>query len=257
MDIKVITLSQLPKELYALYNTKHEVLLQTPDTNLNIKSMKTKSNVADIDGMLYYFGNTYGNINPYKNVKNLNDLVTFVTHISNVMDQLIKNHTTDITYLSVSDLMNDKQVAEKILTSNETVYPDYTVELTGSDYLEIEIDAHNSTITTKNKLEISKVGFFDLKRLFKMEYLNSLYIVKLAHRRDLDLKGIMNLIPQLQNKKMIDVVQIIDTHDTLTICLHIPQNLIPKVFDYKLKKRTTKVLLSDLTDTFISQTIKS
>lgn len=257
MQSKIINIGELPKELYRVYSIRNKLLFETPSDKLHITQMKTKSNVADINGLLYYFGNTYGNINPYKNIRNMKDLISFILQINKTMDELVKGHLTDITYLSVSDLMNDQTSAKKLLTSHEAVYPDYTVEFLDNTYLTIEIDEDNSAISTKNNLIINKLGSFDLTKLFKMEYLNSLYIIKMAHRRDLDLRGIMNLIPQLQVKKMIDVVHMVDTHDNLTVCLHIPENFIHKVFAYKLKKRTTTIRIDNLTNLYILKIIKS
>lgn len=253
---KKVTLKQLPSELFSIYSKYHEVLLVSPTFEIPIRNMRMKSNVADIGGDLYYFGNTYGNINPYKNVKNMVDLVKFIVKIDETMSKLVKGHVTDITVLNVSRLMHDVPTAEKLLTSNEVVYPDYTVELVDTEYLDIEIDDDHATITTKDELIVEKVGSFDLKKLFKMEYLNSLYLVKMSHRRDLDLRGIMNLLPQLEASKQIDIIHMIDSHDSLTVCLHIPENMIPKVFGYKLKKRTTRVRIDDLTPVYISESVK-
>ena len=256
MSNSKVTLKQLPSELFSLYSKYHEVLLVTPNFELPIRNMRVKSNIADIGGDLYYFGNTYGNINPYKNVKNMTELVNFVIKIDETMSKLVKGHVTDITVLNLSKLMHDVPTAEKLLTSHDVVYPDYTVELVDSEYLNIEVDDEHATITTKDELRVEKVGHFDLKKLFKMEYLNSLYIVKMSHRRELDLRGIMNLLPQLEASKQIDIVHMIDSHDSLTVCLHVPENIIPKVFGYKLKKRTTRVRIDDLTPVYISESVK-
>ena len=159
------------------------------------------------------------------------------------MDDIIKGHVTDISYLSVSDIMNDSKTAEKLLTVKDTVYPDYTVELYDKEQFEITIDEERGSISTEENLIIDKVGTFDLYKLFKAEYLNSLYIVKMAHNRDLDISGIMNLLPQVEMKKAIDVVTMFDSKMYVTVCLHIPEGLIPEVFAYKLKKRNRRLRL--------------
>lgn len=252
---KIVTLKQLPIELYSEYSKHGAIEFRTRSGRIVITSMRTKSNVADINGFLYFFGNTYKQINPYKSVTNYKDLVNFCNLLAHSMDDLIKGHVTDISYLSVSDIMNDSKTAEKLLTIKDTVYPDYTVELFDKEQFEITIDEERGVISTEENLIIDKVGTFDLYKLFKAEYLNSLYIVKMAHNRDLDISGIMNLLPQVEMKKAIDVVTMFDSKMYVTVCLHIPEGLIPEVFAYKLKKRTTKVRLEDLTSLYISKSV--
>lgn len=253
---KVINLKQLPVELFSLYSKNKIVEFVTRTERIVITSMRTKSNVADINGMLYFFGNTYSKINPYKSVNNFNDLVAFCTYLANSMEVVLKGHLTDISYLDAFKVLHNNKVAEKLLTSHDKVYPDYTVELYDKELLEISIDEDHSRIYTEDNLLVNKVGTFDLKKLFKAEYLNSLYVIKMAHGRDLDIAGIMNLLPQLEIKKAIDVVEMHDSKKYITVCLHIPEDLIPDVFGYKLKKRTTKVRLEDLTQLYISESIK-
>lgn len=252
---KIVTLKQLPVDLYSEYSKHGAIEFRTRSGRIVITSMRTKSNVADINGFLYFFGNTYKQINPYKSVTNYKDLVNFCNLLAHSMDDLIKGHVTDISYLSVSDIMNDSKTAEKLLTIKDTVYPDYTVELFDKEQFEIIIDEERGVISTEENLIIDKVGTFDLYKLFKAEYLNSLYIVKMAHNRDLDISGIMNLLPQVEMKKAIDVVTMFDSKMYVTVCLHIPEGLIPEVFAYKLKKRTTKVRLEDLTSLYISKSV--
>jgi len=252
---KIVTLKQLPVDLYSEYSKHGAIEFRTRSGRIVITSMRTKSNVADINGFLYFFGNTYKQINPYKSVTNYKDLVNFCNFLAHSMDDLIKGHVTDISYLSVSDIMNDSKTAEKLLTIKDTVYPDYTVELFDKEQFEITIDEERGVISTEENLIIDKVGTFDLYKLFKAEYLNSLYIVKMAHNRDLDISGIMNLLPQVEMKKAIDVVTMFDSKMYVTVCLHIPEGLIPEVFAYKLKKRTTKVRLEDLTSLYISKSV--
>lgn len=253
---KVITLKQLPVELFDLYTKNKVVEFVTRYGRLVITSMRTKSNVADINGDLYFFGNTYNQINPYKSVTNYKELVDFCNALSNSMDSLLKGRTTDVTYLSATEIMHNGKVAEKLLTTTEKVYPDYTVELYDRDVMEISVDEDRSIVSTDENVLVNKVGSFDLKKLFKAEYLNSLYVVKIAHGRDLDINGIMNLLPQLEHKKTIDVVTVLDSKANITVCLHIPEGLIPEVFGYKLKKRTTKVRLDDVTGMYLSQSVK-
>ena len=177
---KTITLKQLPIELFSEYSKHGTIEFKTHSSRIIITAMRTKSNVADINGSLYFFGNTYNQINPYKTVKNYNDLVYFCNQLAHSMDELIKGHLTDVTYLSVSDIMNDGKTAEKLLTVKDTVYPDYTVELLDKDQFEIMIDEDRGIVSTDENLVIEKVGSFDLHKLFRAEYLNSLYIVKMA-----------------------------------------------------------------------------
>lgn len=252
---KIITLKQLPVELYIEYSKHGVVEFKTRSVRMVITTMRTKSNVADINGFLYFFGNTYNQINPYKSVTNYKELVNFCNLLAHSMDDLIKGHVTDISYLSVSDIMNDGKTAEKLLTAKDTVYPDYTVELLDKDQFEIMIDEERGIVSTDENLIIDRVGTFDLHKLFKAEYLNSLYIVKMAHNRDLDISGIMNLLPQVEMKKAIDIVTMFDSKMYVTVCLHIPEGLIHEVFGYKLKKRTTKVRLEDLTSLYISKSV--
>lgn len=252
---KIVTLKQLPVELFAEYTKHGAVEFKTRAGRMVITSMRTKSNVADINGSLYFFGNTYNQINPYKTVKNYNDLVYFCNQLAHSMDELIKGHLTDVTYLSVSDIMNRGKIAEKLLTSKDVVYPDYTVELYDKDEFEITIDENRGMIWTEEELMINRVGSFELYKLFNAEYLNSLYIVKMAHNRDLDIGGIMNLLPQVEMKKAIDVVTMFDSKMYVTVCLHVPEGLIPEIFGYKLKKRTTKVRIEDLTIQYISKSV--
>lgn len=252
---KTITLKQLPIELFSEYSKHGTIEFKTHSSRIIITAMRTKSNVADINGSLYFFGNTYNQINPYKTVKNYNDLVYFCNQLAHSMDELIKGHLTDVTYLSVSDIMNRGKIAEKLLTSKDAVYPDYTVELYDKDEFEITIDENRGMIWTEEELMINGVGSFELYKLFNAEYLNSLYIVKMAHNRDLDIGGIMNLLPQVEMKKAIDVVTMFDSKMYVTVCLHVPEGLIPEIFGYKLKKRTTKIRIEDLTSQYISKSV--
>lgn len=256
MSSKIINLQELPKELYSAHSNKGIVLFRYGNDVLEIQTIREKSNVADINGSLYYFGNTYGNINPYKRIKSLDDLYAFTSLLSDGIDRLAIGKVTDVLYLNVSELMNQDIIAEKILTVQDVVYPDYLVELPEKEQFTIEIDEKNSIISTKDQIKIEKVGSFDLKKLFKMEYLNSLYIVKLAHNRELDLRGIMFLLPQLEKKGLIDIVQINDSRYYLTVALHIPEDLLKKVFSYKLKARLANVRVDDITQFYISKSIK-
>lgn len=256
MTKKTISLKQLPVELFNLFNKNGAVELVTKTGRLVITKMRMKSNVADINGDLYFFGNTYKQINPYKSVTNYTELVNFCNLLAHSMDMLTKGKVTDICYLSATQIMHNGEIAEKLLTSKDVVYPDYTVELYDKEVFEILIDEDRSILSTQDDLLIEKVGNFDLKKLFKAEYLNSLYIVKMAHGRNLDIGGIMNLLPQLEQNKTIDVVTMFDSKMYVTVCLHIPENLIPEVFGYKLKKRTTKVRLENLTKLYISKSVE-
>lgn len=256
MTKKTISLKQLPVELFNLFNKNGVVELVTRAGRLVITKMRIKSNVADINGDLYFFGNTYKQINPYKSVTNYTELVNFCNLLAHSMDILTKGKVTDICYLSATEIMHNGEIAEKLLTSKDVVYPDYTVELYDKEVFQIIIDEDRSVLSTEDNLLIEKVGSFDLKKLFKAEYLNSLYIVKMSHGRDLDIGGIMNLLPQLEQNKTIDVVTMFDSKMYVTVCLHIPENLIPEVFGYKLKKRTTKVRLENLTKLYISKSIE-
>jgi len=256
MTKKTISLKQLPVELFNLFNKNGVVELVTRAGRLVITKMRIKSNVADINGDLYFFGNTYKQINPYKSVTNYTELVNFCNLLAHSMDILTKGKVTDICYLSATEIMHNGEIAEKLLTSKDVVYPDYTVELYDKEVFQIIIDEDRSVLSTEDNLLIEKVGSFDLKKLFKAEYLNSLYIVKMSHDRDLDIGGIMNLLPQLEQNKTIDVVTMFDSKMYVTVCLHIPENLIPEVFGYKLKKRTTKVRLENLTKLYISKSVE-
>lgn len=253
---KRIPLRELPREFASLHAKHGTVLFRADSYSLRINRFRTKSNVADIDGLLYFFGNTYEKINPYRQVHNINDLIKFVNFIDSTMSALIKGNLTDITYVCISDIMNNGIAAEKILTIKDVAYPDYTVELVDGADIELDIDDEHSIISTTSKLNVNKVNSFDLKKLFKAEYLNSLYLVKIAHNRELDIRGIVGLLPQLQRKKVLDIVSMADSKDAISVCLHIPQDMISKVFEYKLKKRTTKVRLEDLTKLYISETVK-
>ena len=254
---KVIQISQLPIEIGKLYNRKDSVSLVYGDGVLDISRFRTKSNVAEINGDLYYFGNTLANINPYKNVKSQEELEAFLSYVNSMFDFVIGRTLTDVTYLNISRLMTDDTSAEKLLTTQKVAYPDYTISLPHGDVdLDISINHETGVISTKSKLQIKKVGHFDLKKLFKMEYLNSLYIIKMSHKRDLDISGSMNLVRQLVAAKRIDVVSISNNHKHLSIALHIQERMIPEVFGYKLKNRLMEVRLDDITSIFASQLVK-
>ena len=257
LEKKTISIGQLPVEIGALYDRKDRITLDYGAGELSIRRFRTKSNVADINGDLYYFGNTLSNVNPYKNVKSLEELEAFLSYVNSMFDSLVHRVLTDVTYLNVSQLMSSDIIAEKLLTTKHVTYPDYTVELHKRDSnVTIEINQDEGIIKTESKLIIKKVGHFELSKLFKMEYLNSLYIVKLAHKRDLDISGSMNLVRQLVAAKRIDVISIANNQKHLSIALHIPEKIIPEVFGYKLKRRLMDVRLDDLTSIFTSQLIK-
>lgn len=253
---KIIKLGQLPIELYDLHQKCKIVTFKSKDFNLSINNIRIKSNVAEINDSLYYFGNTYNNVNSYKKVKNLNELKLFCFHISELMDLLLKGRVTDVSYLNVSDLMHNDTIAERLLTLEDAVVPDYIVQLYDVLDFTITIDDDRGIISSiDDNIQIERVSSFDIKSLFKMEYLNSLYMIKLSHGRDLDISGIMNLIPQLESKKMLDIVDMHNNKQRLTIYLHIPEYMIPKLFQYKIKRRTIEVRLEDLTDIFKSKLI--
>jgi len=252
---KILNLTALPKELFYYFNKNDHIVFQYGKEELLINRMRTKSNVAEINGDLYYFGNTYGSVDPYKHIKNLNDLIKFIEYMSGLMDLIVSRTKGDVSYIDVSAILHDTKSAEKLLTVNDTVYPDYLVELPNKTLLEIEVSDDETLIRTTAPVEITKVNSFDLQKLFNAEFLNSLYIIKLAHGHQLDLSGIMNLVRQMDIRKMIEVITIFDDKKTLTIGLHIPEKLIEKVFAYKMKDRLAKVRVDDLSAMFIRDAI--
>lgn len=255
LEEKIVTLKELPKELDILMANSTKSAIVFSGGMIEVNRLRTKSNVAEIDGFLYYFGNTLGNVNPYKQIKRESDLLDFIKQVSTVIDKVASRVICDIVYVDVSKLLSDDATAERLLTSHEITYPDYVVSLPKKTSIEIKIDHVNKIIATNEKLEVNRVGHFDLKKLFNMEFLNSLFIVKMAHARSLDMKGVMNLLYQLNGHKSVKIVMLYNTSEFLTIALHVLEKDIPEIFGYKSKKRLTEVSVDDLTGLLI-QSIK-
>lgn len=256
-ESNILTLTALPKELFYRFNVLGSFTLKCGAVSIPVDRIRTKSNVAEINGWLYYFGNTYGSINPYKKVKSLDQLSEFIYYVSSLFDMLTAKVDCDVSYVNVSTILSNEKLAQKLLTVEDTVYPDYLVESPNNTTIKIEIDEKNKIVEVLTETQVNKVGFFDLNDLFNAEYLNSLHIVKMKHSHQLDIHGVINLIRQMNERKMIDIVDIFDSNDNITIALHIQEKMIAKAFAYKLRDRIAKVDLLDLTEFFVRSSIKN
>lgn len=243
---EVLELNDLPPLIQRNFDIHKKLTLKINKEEINIRSFTRKSNTAEINGKTFLFGNVFDE-NLYKSIKNPADLIEFTKIFSKMTDTISGKSSFDIHVYDLSVILSKKKNVDRFL-SEDNIRPNYIVE--SNDNIHVDVAQDHSEIIIKDGCSIRATAQTDIKDIINMELINSLFIIKIARHRKLNIRQMMIILRGLEQKKVVKVLDITTNDDMLSVTLYVQKRDIAKIFSYHTIERNQPVSIQDLSSLF-------
>ena len=241
------SLSSLIDIIQKTFAYHQQLSLKFDNQDILIKNIKMHSPYLDINSETFLFGNTFDN-NLYKQLKSPQDIINFTNIFTNITNQITEKMKFDIGVYDISKIISNKKNIERYLSENKII-PQYIISSPKNKIL-IDISQDNSEIILKDGYELHKVEPIDIKNIIKIELINSLFIIKIARHKKLNIRQMMIILRQLNENRIAKVIDITANDNMLSVTLYCNKSDIAKIFSYKLVDRNKPVDIQDFTSLF-------
>lgn len=243
---EVVELNDLPALIQRNFEIHKKITLKINKEEISIRSFSRKSNTAEINGKTFLFGNVFDE-NTYKSLKTVTDLIEFTKIFSKMTNTISGKSLFDIHVYDLSVILSKKKNVDRFL-SEDNITPEYIIE--SSENIHVDVAQDHSEIIIKDGCSIRATAKTDIKEIIKMELINSLFIVKIARHRKLNIRQMMIILRELEQKKVVKVLDITTNDDMLSVTLYVQKRDIAKIFSYHTIGRNQSVNIQDLSSLF-------
>lgn len=243
---EVSNLEDLPSIIQRNFEIHKKITLKINNESIQIRSFSRKGNIAEINSKVFLFANVFDE-NLHKTIKTPSDLLEFSKIFARVTDTISEKSIFDIHVYDISKILSNKKNIDRFL-SEDNIRPDYIIQ--SNENIHVSVAQNHSEIIIKDGCEFKAVSSSNIKDIIKMELINSLFIVKISRHRKLNIRQMMIILRELNERKMIKVLDITTNDEIISVTLYAQKRDIPKIFSYKTIERNQQVDIQDLSSLF-------